>query len=122
MHIKKRYISNVFLAVTAKQKLSGNVSPASSGLPTIFILDRNTMNLIATTIADPQTGDWVCYVPFRNDEQLIAICRDESGDFNADIYDRISLCTNDYAHVVEFNSIVIPGENLFFMLESPKPT
>jgi len=122
MHIKKRYISNVFLAVTAKQKLSGNVSSPSSGLSTIFILDRNTMNLIATTIADPQTGDWVCYVPFRNDEQLIAICRDESGDFNADIYDRISLCTNDYVHVVEFNSIVIPGEDLFFMLESPKQT
>lgn len=97
MVIRKRYIMGQFEDVDVKQKQSGTVTSANSAVKIIFVLDRITMELLSSCVADKVTGYWEISVPLRSNGQLLSICRDEGGDFNADIFDRVSLCTTTFS-------------------------
>lgn len=95
-----------FNTIPAKQVLSGIVSSDSVSIKIIFIIDRDNMNLLATCVADTN-GDWLLSCPLREDEKLMAICRDEGDEFNADIYDRVSLCTDNYLPSLNHDNLII---------------
>lgn len=98
---------NSFSNKIEKRLQSGSVSADDSEVKSIFILDRVKMNLIASTIADTGTGNWKCNVPYREDESLISMCRDEGGSFNIDVYDKTSLCSETYTSSSYHNSLII---------------
>jgi hypothetical protein len=90
-----------------KVKLSGTVNSENSADKVILVYDRITAGLIGSVNADRITGHWEIIVPYRSDETLTVICRDEGGDFNADIYDRLSLCSNTFTHTIDYDSLII---------------
>ena len=106
MHIRQRHIMNQFNTIPAKQVLSGTVLSDSASIKIIFIMDRNNLSLLATCVANAN-GNWEIACPLREDEKLMAICRDEGEEFNADIYDRVSLCTDNYAPSLSHDNLVI---------------
>lgn len=97
---------NQFSTIIAKQLLSGTVLSDSTAIKIIFIIDRNNMTPLASCVAETN-GDWTVSCPLREDEKLIAICRDEGEEFNADIYDRISLCTENYSPSSRHDNLII---------------
>lgn len=106
MRIRQRNIMNQFNTIPSKQVLSGIVSSNSTSIKIIFIIDRNNMTLLATCVADT-SGDWILSCPLREDEKIMAICRDEGEEFNADVYDRVSLCTDNYSPSLDHDNLVI---------------
>lgn len=107
MLIRQRFICQQFENELSKQVQSGSVSSANTETKIVFVLDRNNMDLLACCNVDKITGDWITFVPFREDEKLLSICRDEGNTFNADIYDRTSLCTETYIPNSFHNNLII---------------
>ena len=106
MLIRQKWIGKQFDIVPAKQLLSGTVLSDSVSVKIVFIIDRNNMEFLATCVAET-SGDWLLSCPLREDQDLMAICRDEGEEFNADIYDRVSLCTNNYSPSLNHDNLII---------------
>lgn len=79
-----------------KDKLSGTITSADSTPKTVICYDRRDGAFIASTMKDAGNNTFELHLPFREDGSLTVLCRDEGGSYNADIYDRLSLCTVDY--------------------------
>lgn len=107
MHIRQRLIMLQFENKLAKQTQSGVVSFEDSEIKSIFVFDRSNMELLACCNADKTTGDWIVSMPIREDQGLLSICRDEGNTFNADVYDRTSLCTETYYPSSFHNNLII---------------
>lgn len=97
--ILKSYLSDVPEPVVIKNKVSGTINEADTEDKTIWAYDRNTGELLGSTIVDRDTRTWALYLdPEHNDESITLICRDEGGNYNGDIFDRVSLCATEYPY------------------------
>lgn len=98
MSIKYKNYSFSFLPDTyeVKNSFSGSVN-ADNLNKRILLFDRGTCELLSTTTPESD-GTFTLTCPYREDEQLIAICTDEEGIYNADVFDRVSLCSVEYPY------------------------
>lgn len=84
-----------------KTRLSGSLNLAPTPLNndfTVWVYDRESGELLGSAFVDRVTKNWEIFLPEASDKSLIAICREEGEpfDFNADVYDRLSLCAVPY--------------------------
>lgn len=92
------YTSDVGQPVNHKATISGTINEVSNSDKSILVYDRASGHLIASTMVDRTTRTWEVGVdPGQSDGSMFIVCRDESEEFNGDIYDRVSLCTKEYA-------------------------
>lgn len=97
--IRNQYICNMPEPTAIKNKLSGTINEADTGDRSVWAYDRNTGELLGSTMIDRTTRQWELYLdPARNDESITLICRDESGKYNGDIFDRVSLCRTEFSY------------------------
>jgi len=115
MLTNRKWISSEFDSNSIKMRMSGTVTSGNSAAKTILAYYRVTGELLGVTVADISTGDWLLDVPYCPDESITLICRDEGGDFNADIYDRISLCNVNFDHPAEYDSLIFPDAGLIYV-------
>lgn len=114
----KRIIRNILTdvpePVILKNKISGTVNEASNSDKTVWAYDRLNGELLGATIVNRDTRQWELYTdPNHTDESITLICRDEGGDYNGDIYDRVSLCNVEYAHSPAIMGLVTyPSRNI----------
>lgn len=105
--IVKEYITDAPDPISIKNKISGTINEADTEDRTIWAYDRNDGELLGSTIINRDTRQWELYLdPTHNDESITLICRDESGNFNCDAFDRVSLCLTEYPYQ--------PGITTFF--------
>ena len=81
--------------VSHKARISGTIVSSLPGIRIINLLNRDTMAIVGTTVANPD-GTWSINTEFINDRKLIVICLDESENYNASVYDRVSLCSVEF--------------------------
>ena len=92
------YTLDVGQPVNHKATISGTINEVSNSDKSILVYDRDSGHLIASTMVDRTTRTWEVGVdPGQSDGSMFIVCRDESEEFNGDIYDRVSLCTKEYA-------------------------
>lgn len=92
------YTLDVGQPVNHKATISGTINEVSNSDKSILVYDRASGHLIASTMVDRTTRTWEVGVdPKQSDGSMFIVCRDESEEFNGDIYDRVSLCTKEYA-------------------------
>lgn len=97
--IRNQYICNMPEPTAIKNKLSGTINEADTGDRSVWAYDRNTGELLGSTMIDRTTRQWELYLdPARSDESITLICRDESGKYNGDIFDRVSLCRTEFSY------------------------
>lgn len=107
---KNVYLVSVPEPTIVKDIISGSVNEASGSDKSIWVYDRNTGELLASTMVDRDTRNWsVAIDPNHSDESLLVVCRDEGGEYNADIYDRVSLCSRE-EEVEGISSVLNWGE------------
>jgi hypothetical protein len=78
---------------TYKARLSGTIASGNSALKTVWVYDRDTGKLLGQTAMESD-GTWELNIQARAAQSLMVVCRDEGGDYNADVYDRVSQCTD----------------------------
>ena len=83
--------------------------------------DRNDGELLGSTLIDRTTRQWELYIdPAHSDESITLICRDESGKYNGDIFDRVSLCRTEYPYPAGLMSMLsYPEDTLLSVHASP---
>jgi len=86
---------------TYTYRLSGTVASGNSALKTIWIYRREDGRLLGQCPVEVD-GTWMTYVQTEVPGGLLVICRDEGEDFNADIYDRVSQCTDTILEEPEY--------------------
>jgi len=92
------YTSDVGQPINLKATISGTINEVSNSDKSILVYDRASGHLIASTMVDRTTRTWEVGVdPRQSDGSMFIVCRDEGEEFNGDIYDRVSLCTKEYA-------------------------
>lgn len=106
MHDKQKIITGDFSSDFRKIKISGTVTSANSADKTVLVFKRSTAVLLGSAMVDRDTGYWEIFAETTPDEDLMVLCRDEGGDFNADIYDRVSLCTVESEHDVLYDTLI----------------
>ena len=96
-----KHLQNIYLASVPEPKItsdiiSGSVNEASNSDKSIWVYDRSTGELLASTMVDRDTRSWsIAIAPERPNESLLVVCRDEGGEYNADVFDRVSLCSRE---------------------------
>ena len=96
-----KHLQNIYLASVPEPKIvsdiiSGSVNEASNSDKSIWVYDRITGELLASTMVDRDTRNWsIAIDPERPNESLLVVCRDEGGEYNADVFDRVSLCSRE---------------------------
>lgn len=119
--IVKEYITDAPEPITIKNKLSGAINEADTEDRTIWAYDRNDGELLGSTLINRNTRQWELYLdPTHNDESITLICRDESGNFNCDAFDRVSLCMAEYPYPSGITTLFTYPENLLADV-APKP-
>jgi hypothetical protein len=118
MHIKKYKISDNFNDISIKRKISGTVNSEGTSRKSIAVFDRRTRNQLGSALAE-DTGYWEIYLPIREDENLFIVCFDEGFNFNADIYDRVSLCSETFGELTNYENIIIKDEKLLSIINNP---
>lgn len=118
MHINSLKIIDDFNQQTLKKSISGVASSTDETDKIVLVYDRVTADLIGSTMVDRINDEWNVFLPFRPDESLTILCRDEGGTFNADVYDRVSLCSESFFHTSEYDSLLIKNEKFFNIKES----
>ena len=99
--IQKTYIFDIPEPILSKNKISGTINEADTEDRTVWAYDRRDGELLGTTIVDRDTRQWELYIdPAHEDESITLICRDESPNYNGDIFDRVSLCMTEYPYPV----------------------
>mgnify|MGYP000896184899 CR=1 FL=1 len=85
------------MASTYKWKVSGTISYESGDSPInkrLVLLDRRTFEIIGTGWAYAD-GTFLVKCRYQPDETVMLIGMDEGGNYNADVYDRLSLCSDE---------------------------
>lgn len=99
--IRKTYIADIPEPVLSKNKISGTINEADTEDRTVWAYDRRDGELLGATIVNRDTRQWELYIdPAHEDESITLICRDESPNYNGDIFDRVSLCMTEYPYPV----------------------
>jgi len=88
-------VVELFPNSTRKTKISGTVDSNKQGQRRIVLLDRRNMAIIGSAMSFPD-NTWSITTEFPLDENLVILCFDETGEYNADAYDRVSLCHVQY--------------------------
>ena len=97
--IRKAYIFDVPEPILSKNKISGTINEADTEDRTVWAYDRRDGELLGATIVNRDTRQWELYIdPAHEDESITLICRDESPNYNGDIFDRVSLCMTEYPY------------------------
>ena len=92
------YMIDVPEPVIAKNTISGSVNEITESDKSVWLYDRTTGELLASTMIDKQTRTWTIGVDENHTpESLFVVCLDEGGEYNGDIYDRVSLCSREVA-------------------------
>lgn len=119
--IRNQYICDMPEPTASKNKLSGTINEADTGDRSIWAYDRNDGELLGSTLIDRTTRQWELYIdPAHSDESITLICRDESGKYNGDIFDRVSLCRTEYPYPAGLMSMLsYPEDTLLSVHASP---
>ena len=83
--------------VVRKNRISGTINTTVIGIKRIVLLNRVTMKVIGSCVARSD-NTWDIYADFPEDAQLLVVCLDETETYNADAFDRVSMCTTDYSY------------------------
>lgn len=102
------YLSGQYSPTPVKIRISGTVTSGNTDDKFVLLYDRVTGSLLGTCLVDKTTGTWEIYSEYKADQTLTVICRDEGTDYNADIYDRVSLCTKDFTFTAELETLILP--------------
>lgn len=86
-----------------KYKLSGTITSGNTAVKTVTAYRRSDGTILGSTNSR-EDNTWALYSEICSDEDILIICRDEGGDFNADVYDRVSLCTVSLVHPGDFSN------------------
>lgn len=77
---------------TDRHKLAGIITV--DGVPAkrlVVVIDRTTFVLLAATVSDENTGAWeIAGIPEYPERSLLVIALDNTGNYNAEIFDYIS--------------------------------
>ena len=115
--IHKEYIFNVPEPIVSKNKISGTINEADTEDRTIWAYDRRDGELLGSTIVNRDTRQWELYIdPAHEDESITLICRDESPNYNGDIFDRVSLCRTEYPYPAGIMGLLMYPETRIFNL------
>ena len=119
--IRNQYICDMPEPTASKNKLSGTINEADTGDRSIWAYDRNDGELLGSTLIDRTTRQWELYIDLaHSDESITLICRDESGKYNGDIFDRVSLCRTEYPYPAGLMSMLsYPEDTLLSVHASP---
>jgi hypothetical protein len=117
MPVKQLWITDELFSAIKKQKMSGVVYSSVRGRKTVFVHDRVTRDLLGACSADQDTGEWFLYLPHREDEGFFALCSDDTGQFNIDIYDRVSLGDELYEHDSSLSSLIIDDDTEYLLYD-----
>jgi hypothetical protein len=85
-----------FENVLKKRKIAGTINAPDTAYKTVIAYQRDTGVLLGATVWDPDTGNYEIYVAEQSDENIMLIARDEGGNFNADIYDRLTQAVHTF--------------------------
>lgn len=92
------YTTDIGQPILNKTTISGTVNEVSESDKIILVYDRASGHLIASTMLDRDTREWKVGVdPAQGDGSMFIVCLDAEGEYNGDIYDKVSLCTKEYA-------------------------
>lgn len=92
------YTTDIGKPILNKTTISGTVNEVSESDKIILVYDRASGHLIASTMLDRDTREWKVGVdPAQGDGSMFIVCLDAEGEYNGDIYDKVSLCTKEYA-------------------------
>lgn len=92
------YTTDIGQPILNKTTISGTVNEVSESDKVILVYDRASGHLIASTMLDRDTREWKVGVdPAQGDGSMFIVCLDAEGEYNGDIYDKVSLCTKEYA-------------------------
>lgn len=84
------YIQNA-LSQAKKIKISGTIDYPGQTVRSIILFRRSTREVVAETVVKG-TGSWELYTEEEPSDDLFIICIDESKEYEAQIYDTVSLC------------------------------
>ena len=109
--IRRAYIFDVPEPILSKNKISGTINEADTEDRTVWAYDRRDGELLGATIVNRDTRQWELYIdPAHEDESITLICRDESPNYNGDIFDRVSLCMTEYPYPVGIMGLLMYPE------------
>lgn len=116
------YLCDVGEPILYANSISGSINEVSDSDKSIWLYDRATGDLLSNCILDRNTRNWKIYTDKNHDpESMFIICRDEGGEYNGDIYDRVSLCTTEYTLPEGISSTLYwPMEHLIYTEAYPR--
>ena len=116
------YLCDVGEPILYANSISGSINEVSDSDKSIWLYDRATGDLLSNCILDRNTRNWKIYTDKNHDpESMFIICRDEGGEYNGDIYDRVSLCTSEYTLPEGISSTLYwPIEHLIYTEAYPR--
>lgn len=116
------YLCDVGEPILYANSISGSINEVSNSDKSIWLYDRATGDLLSNCILDRNTRNWKIYTDKNHDpESMFVVCRDEGGEYNGDIYDRVSLCTTEYTLPEGISSTLYwPMEHLIYTEAYPR--
>lgn len=116
------YLCDVGEPILYANSISGSINEVTNSDKSIWLYDRNTGDLLSSTILDRSTRNWKIQTDKNHDpESMFIICRDEGGEYNGDIYDRVSLCTTEYSLPEGISSTIYwPKEHIIYTEAYPR--
>lgn len=95
---KNIYATDIGNPVLQKSTISGTVNELSDSDKTVIVYDKDTAKPLASTMIERNSRTWnVGVEPTQADNSMFVVCLDNGEEFNGDIYDRVSLCSKEYA-------------------------
>jgi hypothetical protein len=92
-------IAGTLQDVLYKTKLSGAITAdPGTGTQTLLAYSRDTGELLGSTVWDPITKTFELFLPTTTDERIFLTRIDNNGQYFAETYDRLSLCTVNNVH------------------------
>lgn len=98
--------SNPLSDVVYKCKISGTViADPGTSQQTFFAYQRSTGELLGSAVWNPETKQYLLYLPTITDEDIMLTRKDDAGIYFAETYDRLSQCVETFVHGQEYNDV-----------------